>query len=151
MKEVRIAPIKNGTVIDHIKPGKALKVLDLLGIDGEERMALSLAMYAHSKKAGSKDLVKIEEKELKVDEVNRLAILTPNASISIIRDFQVVRKFNVAPPEVLEGIVKCENINCITNQNEPVPSRLIMTRKDPRTYKCHYCGRLQSDIEKNII
>jgi len=151
MKEVRITPIKNGTVIDHIRSGMALKVLDILGITGDERMALSVAMYAHSNKAGTKDIIKIEEKELKPEEVNKLAILTPNATVAIIRDFQVVEKFQVRPPKELEGIVRCENLNCITNQKEPVSPKLYKVNGDPPTYKCYYCGRLQREMEKNLI
>jgi len=151
MKEIRIAPIKNGTVIDHIRTGKALKVLELLGITGEERMALSVAMYAHSNKAGTKDIVKIEEKELRPEEVNKLAILTPNATISIIRDSQVIKKFKVSPPDILEGIVRCENLNCITNQKEPVQSKLLRVPCDGMVFKCFYCGRLQKEVEKNLI
>lgn len=151
MKEIRIAPIKDGTVIDHIRMGKALKVLELLGITGEERTALSVAMYAHSNKAGTKDIVKIEEKELRPEEVNKLAILTPNATISIIRGSQVVQKFKVSPPDILEGIVRCENLNCITNQKEPVQSKLIKVAAEGMVYKCFYCGRLQKEVEKNII
>lgn len=150
MKEVRITPIKNGTVIDHIRTGMALKVLAMLGISGEERMALSVAMYAHSNKAGTKDIIKIEEKELKPEEVNKLAVLTPNATVSIIRDFQVIEKYRVTPPQSLEGMVKCENLNCITNQKEPVKSRLLRIDGDPPAYKCYYCGRLQRELEKNV-
>jgi len=151
VKEVRITPIKNGTVIDHIKPGMALKVLDLLDINGEERMALSLAMFAVSQKSGMKDIIKIEDRELMPTEVNRLAILTPNATVAIIRDFQVARKFNVSPPDLLEGTVKCENLNCITNQKEPVESRLVLQKNGTAVYKCFYCGRLQKEIEKHLI
>jgi len=36
-RELRVKPIKNGTVIDHIAGGQALNVLKILGI-GELRM-----------------------------------------------------------------------------------------------------------------
>jgi aspartate carbamoyltransferase regulatory subunit len=150
VKEVRITPIRNGTVIDHIRTGMALKVLDILGIRGDEKWALSVAMYAHSLKAGTKDIIKIEDKELKHEEVNKLAILTPNATVSIIRDFKVVEKFQVKPPKEIEGIVHCENLNCITNQKEPVKSRLLKVNGDPPKYKCYYCGRLQTDMGKHV-
>ena len=151
MKELRISPIKNGTVIDHIKPGMALKILPLLSIDQEFDTGLSIAMNAHSEKHGKKDIVKIEDKELHPREVNRLAVITPNASISIIRDFKVVKKYKVRLPDTIEGIVRCENLNCITNGKEPIKSRLIKIQKDPVKFRCYYCGRIQNRIEKRII
>ena len=151
MKELRISPIRNGTVIDHIKPGMALKVMEILRINGETRNGVSIAMYAHSEKLGYKDIVKVEELELEPRVVNRLAILTPNASISIIRDFKVEKKYNVQPPKVIEGIVRCENYNCISNQREPIESILERTSMDPPQYRCFYCGREQDNVQKNII
>lgn len=151
MKELKISPIRNGTVIDHIKPGMALKVMEILRINGETRNGVSIAMYAHSEKLGYKDIVKVEELELEPRIVNRLAILTPNASIAIIRDFKVEKKFNVQPPKLIEGIVRCENLNCISNQKEPIESRLERTSEDLPKYRCFYCGRDQGNVQKNII
>ena len=151
MKEVKIAPIRNGTVIDHIKPGMALKVMEILRIDGDSRHGVSIAMYAHSRKLGLKDIVKVEELELEPDVVNRLAVLTPNATISIIRDLKVVEKYMVQLPPVVEGIARCENLNCISNQKEPIISRLTRTSVDPPKYRCFYCGRDQENVQNNII
>jgi aspartate carbamoyltransferase regulatory subunit len=151
MKELRITPIRNGTVIDHIKPGMALKVMEILQINGETKNGVSIAMYAHSKKLGYKDIVKVEELELEPRIVNRLAILTPNASISIIRDFKVEKKYNVKPPKSITGIVRCENLNCISNQREPIESQLVRTTIDPPKYRCFYCGRDQENVQENII
>ncbi len=151
MKDVKITPLRNGTVIDHIKPGMALKILPLLNIDQDYSTGLSIAMYAQSEKHQLKDIVKIEDKELHHKEVNRLAVITPNATISIIRDFKVVDKFKIELPKVIEGIVRCENINCITNGKEPVISKLVRAQEDPVKFKCYYCGRIQNDLEKRII
>jgi len=151
MKEVRITPIKNGTVIDHIKPGMALKVLELLKIDGDAKHGVSMAMYAVSKKQTLKDIVKVEGLELEPAVVNRLAILIPNATISIIRDFKVVEKYKVQLPQVVEGIARCENLNCISNQKEPISSKLERTSADPPMYRCFYCGRDQENVQNNII
>ena len=150
MKDLRITPIKNGSVIDHIRPGMALRVLKMLELN-DEKKTISIAMHAHSEKEGYKDIVKIEDKELKPREVNRLAIVSPNSTINIIRDFQVVQKYKVNMPEVIEGIVKCENLNCITNQREPVETKMIRTCDDPPTFRCFYCGRYQREMEKHII
>ncbi|MGA1792878.1 MAG: aspartate carbamoyltransferase regulatory subunit [Thermoplasmatota archaeon] len=151
MKEVRITPIKNGTVIDHIKPGMALKVLELLKINGDAKHGVSMAMYAVSKKQTLKDIVKVEGLELEPAVVNRLAILIPNATISIIRDFKVVEKYKVQLPQVVEGIARCENLNCISNQKEPIASKLERVSMNPPRYRCFYCGRDQENVQNNII
>ncbi len=151
MKDLKITPIRNGTVIDHLKPGRALRVLSLLGIPDGKRKAVSIAMFAQTSKGGLKDIVKFEDRELKPKEVNQLAILAPNATVNIIRDYKVAKKFQVKLPPVIEGIVKCENLNCITNQREPVESRLVRESKESAVYRCYYCGRIQKNQEKNII
>lgn len=151
MKELKITPIKNGTVIDHIRRGMALKVIKILNIVSGNEREVAIAMYTNSGKLGKKDLVKVEDMELGPKDVNKLSILSPNASIAIIRDYQVVKKFKVELPEVVEGIAKCENINCITNQKEPVSPRLELISDDPVQYRCYYCGRDQEDVASNII
>ncbi len=151
MKELKITPIRSGTVIDHIRPGMALKVIKILKISNGSQKEVAIAMYTNSKKLGKKDLVKVEDMELDPKDVNKLAVLTPNATISIIRDFKVVKKFSVEVPEQIEGIAKCENPNCITNQKEPVSPKLIRTSVEPPLFRCFYCGRDQEDVPSSII
>ncbi|MFO8050185.1 MAG: aspartate carbamoyltransferase regulatory subunit [Thermoplasmatota archaeon] len=151
MKELKITPIKDGTVIDHIKPGMALKVIRYLEINGGSENEVAIAMYTNSKKLGRKDLVKVEQMELGPREVNKLALLSPNATVSIIRDYKVIKKFNVQLPLKVEGISRCENLNCITNHREPVKSRMVRVSEEPPVYRCFYCGRNQEDITSNLI
>ena len=92
-KSLRVRKIKNGTVIDHISPGNALNVLKIVGITGKEGMIISIAKNVSSGKSTQKDVVKIENKELAPEEINRIALISPNASINIIRNYDVVQKF----------------------------------------------------------
>lgn len=62
-RELKVKPIKNGTVIDHIKANKALSVLKILGLPNEAT-AVTVAMNVQSSLMGSKDIVKIEGREL---------------------------------------------------------------------------------------
>lgn len=151
MKELKITPIKDGTVIDHIRRGMALKVIKILNIANGTEKEVAIALFTNSNKLGKKDIVKVEDMELGPKDVNRLAILTPNATISIIRDYKVVKKFKVHLPKQIEGLAKCENLNCITNQKEPVSPKLIRTAEEPPNYRCFYCGRDQEDVASNII
>jgi len=150
MKELKVTPIKNGTVIDHIPPGFALKVLHFLKIPEETSSAVSVAMNVKSK-MGKKDIVKIENKELDKREVNKISLIAPKATINIIRGYEVVTKHRVQLPDEIVGIVKCSNPTCISNSREPVESRFILESKDPPHIKCYYCERETEDIAERII
>ena len=126
-KEFKVSPIRNGTVIDHIDEGMALKVLKILHITGKEKSIVSVAMNVPSEKCAKKDIVKIEDRELDSKEIDRIALIAPNATVSWIRDTNVAKKHRVSLPETVEGILRCSNPNCISNKSEPVPPRAVVT------------------------
>lgn len=151
MKELKIQPIKNGTVIDHIEPGMALKVVRILEIpEPESHSTISIAMYVKSKKRGEKDLLKIEDRELKKKEVNKISLIAPNATISIIKDFKLKNKSRVSLPKVITGIARCSNPNCITNKGEPLESEFSVENGEEIRLRCLYCERYVSDIVESI-
>ena len=139
-KELRVSKIKDGTVIDHIRGGYALDVVKILGITGKEKRVMTIAINVPSKSFGVKDIVKIEGKALSPQEVNRIALVAPHASINIVRDYAVVEKLEVKLPSTIEGIVKCANPCCISNAEEPVTSKFHVKSEEPLLLKCHYCG-----------
>lgn len=149
--EMRVRRIKNGTVIDHIPAGEALNVLKILGIDGSQPMTVSVVMNVDSKALGRKDIVKIEDRELKPKEIDKISLIAPTATYNIIRGYMVVKKQHVTVPKILEGIVRCENPRCITNTEEPVMPRAEVISKNPLKIKCLYCGRYIEDISSHII
>ena len=150
-KELKIPLIKDGTVIDHITAGQAVKVLHILGIPEKTLDSIvSVAMNVRSK-IGKKDIVKVENRELKPEEVNKIALIAPKATINIIRDYEVAKKYKVDLPEEIVGIVRCPNPNCISNTKEPVESRFRVISKDPIRIKCCYCEREPDNIADNII
>lgn len=151
MKEFKVMPIKNGTAIDHITPGMALIVLKILGITGTQESIVSVAMNVPSGKCKQKDIVKVEDRELDPHEINKVALIAPSATFNIIRNFNVKKKHKVELPDVIEGIVKCENPNCISNKSEPISPKCIVVSKSPITLKCAYCDRMIMDIIENII
>jgi aspartate carbamoyltransferase regulatory subunit len=151
MKELKVQPIKNGTVIDHITPGNALKVLKILGIT--EKYAdsvISIAMNVVGKR-GVKDIVKIENREIDPKEVNKIALIAPNATINIIRNYEVVEKYKVSIPDEIVGIVRCANPNCISNSREPIETKFIVKSRNPLRIKCYYCEREVEDISSQIV
>jgi aspartate carbamoyltransferase regulatory subunit len=142
-QSLRVRKIKNGTVIDHISHGNALNVLKIVGINGKEGMIISIAMNVPSSKGSTfKDVVKIENKELAPEEINRIALIAPSATINIIRDYQVIQKKKVVLEEQIKGVIKCMNPNCITNSNEPVKSFFKIETRDPVSLRCKYCDRI---------
>jgi len=150
MKELKITPIKDGTVIDHITPGRAVKVLRILKIPESTSSVVSVAMNV-SGKMGKKDIVKVENRELDPKELDKIALIAPKATINIIRDYEVVKKHKVALPDEVVGIAKCSNPTCISNAREPVESRFHVISKDPPRIKCYYCEREPEDITEGII
>lgn len=141
-RELRIEPINNGTVIDHITAGQALNVLKILGITGASKAVVSVAMNVPSKDIGFKDIVKIENRELASEEVDKIALIAKNATINIIRDYEVIEKHQVQLPEEIEGIIECANPNCISNTKEPVSPKFILHEADPLQFRCFYCDRI---------
>ena len=57
--DIRLTPIKNGTALDHLPVGSALKILNILGLDRHDN-AVTIAINTESQKKGRKDLVFIE-------------------------------------------------------------------------------------------
>jgi aspartate carbamoyltransferase regulatory subunit len=139
-QKLRVSKIKDGTVIDHIRGGFALDVVRILGLTGKEKHVMTIAINVPSKRFGVKDIIKIEGKAPSPQEVNRIALVAPHASINIIRNYEVVEKLEVKLPAAIEGIVKCANPCCISNSAEPVVSKFHVKNEEPLSLKCHYCG-----------
>ena len=72
---LRVQPIRNGTVIDHIKSGRGRKILEVLNLS-ESGTTISLLMNVPSKKQNRKDIIKVEDRELNEGEIEKLALLS---------------------------------------------------------------------------
>lgn len=138
-----VARIRSGTVIDHIPAGRALEVLRALGITGREGYRTIVLMNVESRKLGRKDVVKVEGRFLDPRESALVALVAPTATINTIEDFEVRRKVRAAPPDVVEGLLKCPNPTCITNkEREPVKPVHRKVGEKPLEYQCAYCGTI---------
>ena len=93
--ELMVRRIKEGTVIDHIDEGKGLQVLNALRIDGADGGLITIALNMPSGKFKKKDIIKIENKFLKDDDTNKLAVIAPKATINMIKDYKLVEKRRV--------------------------------------------------------
>ncbi|MCD8309697.1 MAG: aspartate carbamoyltransferase regulatory subunit [Prevotellaceae bacterium] len=146
-QHLQVAALKNGTVIDHIPAGKLFTVVSLLGLQHMENN-ITIGFNLESGKLGKKGIIKIADKYFCDEEINRIAVVTPNVVLNIIRDYEVVEKREVCLPDHLHGLVKCSNPVCVTN-NEPMPTLFEVVDKENRVVKCHYCEKEQrlEDIE----
>ena len=147
-KYMKVEKIEQGTVIDHIMAGRAFDVIRVLGLSNDRSM--SILINSHSKKGGKKDILKIEDVELSAEQASRVALVSPQATINIIANGNVVKKFNAEAPKVVEGILSCSNPNCISNQNEPVISEFHLGPDEGHRYICAYCEREIVDLARQI-
>ncbi|MBN2422129.1 aspartate carbamoyltransferase regulatory subunit [Candidatus Woesearchaeota archaeon] len=144
MRAYRVYAIENGTVIDHVHAGKALKVVEILKLD-EYNQIVTVGMNLESKKMVRKDIVKIENKTLNKEELNKIALIAPRATINIIKNQKVTDKFRVEIPDFMENFIKCPNPKCIT-RNEQVVSKFYKIKDKPLAVKCHYCERVFTEF-----
>ncbi len=153
IKEVKLAPIRNGTVIDHITCGQALNVMKILGVNENNiDSCISIGIHVSSgKTSGWKDIIKIEDRELDSNTVDKIALIAPEATISIIRDFYVAEKFTVKLDDHVIGLARCSNPNCITNKGEPISPEFKVISRRPIQLRCCYCDRILMNISDNLL
>lgn len=148
-KELAVAALQNGTVIDHIPSHVLFKVVELLGIEKMDK-SVTIGNNLDSNRMGRKGIIKIADVFFPEDILNRIAIIAPGAVINIIRDFEVVEKRPVELPDVIVGIIRCANPKCITN-NEPMKTRFEVIDDGKIAVRCHYCGRTVPSSEAQLL
>ena len=148
MKTYKVYAINDGTVIDHIPATKALKVIDILGLENEGILTIGIGFS--SKKMQRKDIIKIENKYLKKEETDKISLIAPQATINIIKNGKLVEKRKIELPDEYVNIVKCPNPNCITSK-EAVSTRFKVINRTPLMLRCHYCERVITEDEVEIL
>lgn len=146
-KELKVSAIKDGTVIDHIPAQSVFKVISILNLDKIDNH-ITFGTNFESKKLGLKGIIKISDKYFEQDEINKIALIAPDAKLNIIKDYDVIEKKVVEVPEKIVGIVKCVNPKCITN-HEGITTKFTIISKQNVALKCHYCEKItnQENIE----
>jgi len=141
-KNLRIDRIQKGTVIDHIDAGYALTILNLTGLD-EASNLMTIGVNVSSQKYGKKDIVKIENVFLDEVQMQQISILSPNATISLIENFEVIEKKKVEIPKVIKKLIVCETKTCISNSTkEPIDTEFKVLEEKPLKIQCVYCDRI---------
>lgn len=144
-KELQVAAIENGTVIDHIPADKTYQVVRLLNLHDLD-VQVTIGYNLPSSKIGTKGIIKISDKFFTDEEISRLSVIAPKIVLNIIKNYEVVDKRTVETPDELRGIVRCNNPKCITN-NEPMQTFFTVADKAAGILKCHYCD-MEQEIDK---
>ena len=140
-KELSVSALENGTVLDHIPAENVYKAIDLLGLKDIESQ-ITIGINLASKLHGKKGIIKIADKFFEAEELNKLALIAPKATVNIIRDFKVVEKMTLVTPSEVIGIAKCRNPKCVTN-HQPIKTRFATIIDDDKiSLKCHYCEKI---------
>lgn len=147
-KELKVSAIKDGTVIDHIPAQNLFKVISLLGLEKIQN-AITFGTNLESKKLGRKSIIKVADRFFKDDEINKIALVAPEAKLNIIKNYEVVEKRQVSLPDELKGYVRCFNPKCITN-HESITTRFFVVSKMPLALKCFYCEKVTTEEHMEI-
>ena len=89
-QELLVAALESGTVIDHIPSSKLFEVVNLLHLE-QMKTSITVGYNLKSKKMGHKSIIKIAGKFFSDEELNQLAVVSPNVTLCIIRDYEVAR------------------------------------------------------------
>lgn len=145
-KELQVAALENGTVIDHIPNDRLSEVVRLLCLETIKDSSIMIGYNLDSHKMGKKSLIKISDHYFSDEELNQLSVIAPHISLSIIRNFEVAEKRQVELPKELVGIVKCPNHKCITN-NELMQTMFHSIKASKTILQCHYCEK-EIDVDE---
>ena len=133
---MNIDSIKNGIVIDHITPGKAMKIYKLLKLDVTSH-PVAMIMNVTSSKMGKKDIIKVDA--LIDIDMDILGYVDPGVTVNIIKDEKLAEKRSPDLPEKLTNVIVCKNPRCITTTEQELPNIFRLTDRSNKTYRCIYC------------
>lgn len=148
-KTLSVSAIKEGTVIDHIPADSLFDVLSILKLDELENQ-ITFGTNLRSERFGKKAIIKLEGKFFRDDEINRIALVAPEAKLNIIRDYKVAEKKMVGLPDEIVGIAKCMNPQCVTNHQDISTKFRVMDKKKV-TLKCSYCEKITDKQHLEIL
>ena len=131
---MNIDSIKNGLVIDHVTAGKAMQIYKMLGLDRLD-CCVAIIQNVSSRKMGKKDIIKIDS-SISID-LDVIGFVSPNATINIIENGEIVNKKHVDLPKKLVDIIRCKNPRCITTTEQEIKHIFELSEKGE--YRCLYC------------
>jgi len=148
-KKLQVSAIKDGTVIDHIPANNLFKVINILNLDKVETQ-MTFGSNFESQRYGLKAIIKLSDVFFEDNDINKIALVAPEAKLNIIKDYKVVEKKVVTVPDSIRGIAKCGNPKCITNHEEIVTKFKVLSKKKV-AIKCHYCEKITDSEHMEIF
>lgn len=147
-KELKVSALENGTVIDHIPQGVVLQVLRALQLENFND-AIYLGSNLDSQKMGKKGIIKVSNKYFEKEDINKISLIAPTATIIEIKDYEIIKKTKVELPEEIIGLVKCMNPKCITNNEKITTKFFVQNELDEVKLRCYYCEKTmrKEDLE----
>ena len=133
---MKIDPIKNGIVIDHIEAGKGMAIFNFLNL-ADLDCTVALIKNVPSKKMGKKDIIKIDaDIDLHTDVLGYIA---PEVTVNVIKSGKTIEKRRLELPETVKNVIKCKNPRCITSVEQGIDHVFKLVDKENRIYRCIYC------------
>lgn len=146
-KTLSVSAIQNGTVIDHITSDQTLRIMHMLRLL-DKKLKVTVGFNLPSKRMKYKDLIKIEDHVLMPDEANQITIFAPEATINIIKNFNVVQKIITTLPSHIKSVFICPNTNCVSNK-EHVDSFFAVEEHGKQVkLVCRYC---EKEFDRNQV
>lgn len=128
--------VENGIVLDHIHPGRSMRLYDLLNLHTLD-CPVAILKNVPSNKYGRKDIIKIDS-HIDVD-LDACGFIDPRITVNIVKDGKLVEKKHLELPQRLVNIVSCRNPRCISVSERGVEQIFRLTDTKTRQYRCLYC------------
>ncbi len=144
-RQLIVNAIENGTVLDHIPSENVFKVVEVLHL-AESSNQITIGSNLDSRSFGRKGIIKIADRYFEDDELNRIALVAPRATINIIKDYKVIEKHKITIPEEVVGIGRCANPMCVTNHQKIATKFKTIVAQDSIKLLCHYCEKTTNII-----
>lgn len=149
MRELKVTAIENGTVIDHIPANNVFQVIKILNLEHIQHQVL-FGDNLDSAKFGKKGIIKVSNTFFADEEINKIALVAPTATLIVIRNYEVTEKKKVEVPDKIVKIVKCFNPGCITN-HESIETKFKVIDKSEMKLQCHYCEKITTKSTISFI
>jgi aspartate carbamoyltransferase regulatory subunit len=136
---LNIEEIKNGIVIDHIRPGQGIRIFNWLGLD-KVPYTVAFVTNAFSERSGRKDIIKIDN-TISIN-MDVLGLIDPNITVNIIENEKITKKIKLQLPEKVENVLICKNPRCISSTEKYITHVFHLENPQLRTYRCEYCDEI---------
>lgn len=138
--QLSVSAIAKGTVIDHIPAGNALKIMSLLGVK-QHLEPVTVGLNLPSQRLQRKDIIKIENRFLTIEEIDQLGVFAARATLNVIENYSIIKKSTVNTPESVKAVFACPNPRCISTKEKIETYFKVHDIGVRLELQCKYCER----------